>query len=224
MDNSSSLSFAITQNTVIKSDLVWLHNTEQSVLSIYRCLLRMSLSCGWNLFFAQSCSIAIRLYNKRSDTRSTSDTTHYAHSHQIFNVLSHSPVVCCYHFCTSSTQHMWMCFLSMSRTALSYKSRHSDVFLTLIISKSVNKLFLNEQNIPDSLLPIKFALISRIHGQCITSCCQSHLHKLAYRYITLCTGGAAALFGLNSSINLHDLLLTLCICTLGLKRWRHKLK
>ena len=123
MHNSSSLSFAITQNTVIKSDLVWLHNTEQSVLSIYRCLLRMSLSCGWNLFFAQSCSTAIRLYTKRSDTRSTSDTTHYAHSHQIFNVLSHSPVVCCYHFCTSSTQHMWTCFLSMSRTALPYKSR-----------------------------------------------------------------------------------------------------
>ena len=122
-DNSSFLSLAITQHTVIKSDFVWLHNTEQSVLSICRYLLRMSLSCGWNLFFAQSCSTAIRLYNKRSDTRTTSDTTHYAHSHQIFNVLSHCPVVCSYHFCTCSTQHMWTCFLSMLRTSLPYKSR-----------------------------------------------------------------------------------------------------
>jgi len=87
---------------------------------ICRYLLRMSPSCGWNLFCAQCCNTAVKLYNKCSDICNTSGTRHYAHSHQIFNVLSQSPAVCYYHFCTSSRQHKWICFLSMSSTTHSY--------------------------------------------------------------------------------------------------------
>ena len=67
-----------------------------------------------NAFFAQCCNTAIRVYNKRSDTCNMSDARRYACSHHIFNVLSHSPVVCCYHFRANSRQHTWIrCFVDV---------------------------------------------------------------------------------------------------------------
>jgi hypothetical protein len=80
---------------------------------------------GWVWVVAEICAVhSAAILQLNSTINALTPAIHQApdilpHSHQIFNVLSHSPAVCCYHFCTSSRQHKWICFLSMSSTTLS---------------------------------------------------------------------------------------------------------